>query len=778
MRLFSVVQYHHFAYMVISMALLGYGASGTFLTLFRQRLLRHYPAVLIVNIFLFGITAVACFLGGQHLLFNPEEILWNSRLWTRLFALYLLLALPFFFAANSIAMTFSQYRKRISEIYAADLFGAGLGSVFIILLLFLVFPQTGLLVLGSMILVIPAVTWLELGLRPVKWVPVFLAAALLPLLIPSGWKELAISPYKELRQQMRIRGSRIVEQRSSPLALLSVVENSTVPLRYIPGLSLKAEAEPPEQIGIFIDGDGLNVINRLNGDTVNAPYLDMVTTALPYHLDTLKNILVLGGGGSDILQALNFNVQKISVLELNPQIVDLVRARGEFSGNLLDRQEVNLHIGEARSFIAGSSGTYDLIHLGMLGSFAGSAGGLYGLNENYLYTVEALQDYIRHLSANGYLSLSSWVKLPPRDSLKLFATAIDALRGLGINSPEKHLVMIRSWQTFTMLVKGEPFDSAEKEAVKEFCSQRLFDLVYYPGMLAHEANRFNILLVPYFHQGAVSLLQKDAALFMQRYKFNIFPATDDRPYFGNFFKWQALPEIIQLKGQGGMVLLESGYLILAITLVQALSASLLLVLLPVMAGRRSSFQTGAWSRLRTVLYFSAIGLGFLFLEIAFMQKYILFLGHPLYAVAAVLAIFLVFAGLGSQFARQKNFHVIRPVAVIFILGLLELFFSQLVFDSFGGFTLPIKVVVAATMLGPLAFCMGMPFPLALTLVGAEAENLIPWAWAVNGCASVIAAVLAAMLAVHFGFVFVILVSLFLYGAAAAVFPVRMKGGEN
>ena len=775
MRLFSIVQYHHFAYMVISLALLGYGASGSFLAFFKQRLLRYFPVSLIANILLFGIAAVACYLGGQYLLFNPDEILWDNRQWLKLFVLYLLLALPFFFAANCIALTFSQYRQRISEIYAADLFGAGLGSIFIIGLLFLAFPQKILLLLGSMIIAIPAITWLEMRLKPRRWAILFLGLAAIALLLPPSWKGLAISPYKGLSQQMRIPGSRIVEERSSPLALLTVVESSLVPFRYAPGLSLAAEIEPPEQLGIFMDGDSLNVITRFPDDTKRLAHLDMVTSALPYHLRQLQDILILGGGtGSDILQALNFDVPDISAVELNPQVVELVRERAEFSGNLFDRDNVHIHIGEARSFVAGSSKTFDLIQLPILDSFSSSAAGLYGLNENYLYTIEALQEYIRHLSPSGYLCMSRWVKLPPRDTLKLFVTAIEVLEGLGVSDPENHLVMIRSWQSSSLLIKKSAFNEAEIAAVRKFCSKRLFDLVYYPGMQAHEANRFNILLIPYFHQGAVSLLGENSNTFIKRYKFNIMPSTDDRPYFSNFFKWQTLPEIVRLKGQGGIVLLESGYLILVITLIQAVLASLILILLPVLCRTHDKVQASTWSRPRIALYFFAIGFGFLFLEIAFIQKFILYLGHPLYAAAVVLAIFLVFAGLGSQFAQRQRFHAIWPVIIILSLGVLELIASGMLFNVLSGLAVPMKIFVAVVMLGPLAFCMGMPFPLALTEIGADVPDLIPWAWAVNGCASVIAAVLATLLAVHFGFAVVVLIALALYGIAAATFPVRQK----
>jgi len=775
MRLFSIVQYHHFAYMVISLALLGYGASGTFLVFFRQQLLHRFPMVLIGNILLFGITVVGCYFGGQHLLFNPDEIFWDSRQWLKLFAIYLLLALPFFFAANCIALTFSRYRQRIPEIYAADLFGAGLGTIFTLGMLFMLFPHKLLLLLGSMICAIGTVAWLELRLQPRRRALLFIGAGAALFLLPPAWTELAISPYKGLSQQMRISGSRIVEEKSSPLALLTVVENSLVPFRYAPGLSLTAESEPPAQLGIFIDGDALSVITRFPEDIAGLDYLDELITAMPYHLKPVQDILILGaGGGVDILQALYFKTPHIGAVELNPQVIQLVRDRPRFSGNLFRRTDVELYTGEARSFVSGTAKKFDLIHLPMLDSFSSSAAGLYALNENYLYTVEALQEYMAHLAPGGYLSMSRWVTLPPRGTLKLFATAVAALKGLGRQEAEKHLVMIRSWQSASLLVKESPFSPEEIGRVKEFSRERLFDLVYYPGMEQEEANRFNILRAPYFYHGAVALLGKESGRFIARYKFNIKPSTDDQPFSLNYFKWQSLPEILRLKGQGGMVLLESGYLILVLTLLQAIAASLALVLVPVIV-RPNVLAAGAgWGRPRIVAYFFAIGLGFLFVEIAFMQKFILFLGHPLYAAAVVLAVFLVFAGMGSQYGQGKQIHVIWPVAFILGLGGVDLLIANFLFSALIWLPAAMKILIAILLFGPLAFCMGMPFPLALTAVGADAPELIPWAWAVNGCASVIAAVLATLLAVHFGFAAVVLTALVLYGIAAATFPSEQK----
>ncbi|MDX1776164.1 MAG: hypothetical protein R3297_06255, partial [Desulfobulbales bacterium] len=231
-------------------------------------------------------------------------------------------------------------------------------------------------------------------------------------------------------------------------------------------------------------------------------------------------------------------------------------------------------------------------------------------------------------------------------------------------------------------------------------------------------------------------------------------------------------EILKLRGQGGMILLESGYLILVLTLLQALAASLILILLPVVARNGTQIPAATWSRPRIALYFFAIGLGFLFLEIAFMQKFILFLGHPLYSAAVVLAVFLIFAGLGSQYGQAKNVRIVWPVILILVLGIAILSGADFLFRTLNWLPAALKVGCTIVLLGPLAFCMGMPFPLALTVIGSEAPGLIPWAWAVNGCASVVAAVLATLVAVHFGFSAVVITALLLYGLAAVTFPVR------
>ena len=771
MRLFSIIQYHHFAYMIISLALLGYGASGTFLVFARPQLLKHYGHALVANIMLFGITGVTCFMAAQQLLFNPEEILWDYHQWIKLSLLYVLLALPFFFAANCIGLTFSRFQARISEIYAADLVGAGLGSIGIIGLLFVFFPAQALLLLGGLALTVGAVAWLETGRTPRSAALLFIGGACLFFLLPASWTVLAVSPYKGLSQQLRISGSRIIEERTSPLALLTVVENLQVPLRHAPGLSLNAAEELPEQLGIFGDADTLQVITRYPENRNHLSYLGMMTSALPYYLRTPGNVLILGAGtGTDILQAQYFNSADIEAVELNPQIIDLVQERPGFGVGLFNRANVSVHIGEGRGYVSQTKKKFDLIQLATPGSYSGSAAGLYSLNENYMYTREALAEYLNHLTPTGFLSINGWVRLPPRDTLKIVATAVGALQQLGIQDPSAHLLLIRGWQSNTLLIKRSALRKEEIEGARKFCEDRSFDVAYYPGMQPQEANRFNILQQPYFFKGVSRLLGSEHRSFIDNYKFNIQPATDDRPYFSHFFIWRTLPEIIRLKGRGGMALVESGYLVLVLTLVQAVLASTLLILLPLTFYRRQQDKIKQWSHWRVAVYFLAIGFAFLLLEIGFIQKFILFLHHPLYAVSIVLAAFLIFAGLGSLFCQKKRIPVHWPVAGIVLVGLMYLFVLEPIFAAMIGLPFGVKALAAVLLIGPLAFCMGMPFPLALAGLGAETEALIPWAWAVNGCASVVGAVLATLLAIQFGFIFVLAIALVLYGLAAAVFP--------
>ncbi|MFZ5617116.1 MAG: SAM-dependent methyltransferase, partial [Pseudomonadota bacterium] len=331
------------------------------------------------------------------------------------------------------------------------------------------------------------------------------------------------------------------------------------------------------------------------------------------------------------------------------------------------------------------------------------------------------------------------------------------------------------WQTFTLLVKNEPFTPDEIARLRAFLTERSFDAGYYPGMRREEANRYNVLDAPYFFDGATALLGENPRAFMADYKFNLRPATDDRPYFDNFFKWSSLPEQLALHGESGYPLAERGYLILLATLAQALPIALLLIVAPLPFLRRRASS----GRTRALVYFAALGLAFLFIEIASIQRFALFLGHPLYAVALVLASFLIFAGLGAAAsgAAARFFAKLAPVPPIMLiaagvaeLAIIYMFALPSLFDGLLAAAAWIKIAVSVALIAPLAFLMGMPFPLGLGALASREPALAPWAWGINGCASVLSPVLATLLAIHWGFSVVIALAAGLYGVAAASAP--------
>jgi spermidine synthase len=784
MALFSLIQWHHFAYLVVSIALLGFGVSGSLLVFVAPRLAGRFRSFATSQACLFALSALLGFLLAQRLSFNPEELIWDHQHWLRLALVILLLTLPFFFAANLIGMALIEFRGQLARIYAADLLGAGLGALGIIGLLFLLSPSQALILVSVLGFGAAAIVWIECRGRSWPALTAFAIATLILYQLPAAWSDPVVSPYKELSQVLRIPGTRIIETRSSPLGVINVVESPLQPLRHAPGLSLHAPAEPPPQLGLFTNAGGMSAITRYRGKLEELAYLDQLTSALPYHLQRSPDVLVLGaGGGAEVLQAIYHGAGHIDAVEINPQVVELMRNRfAEFSGRLYHHEDVSLQMAEARGFLQRGSRAYDLIQVPMLDSFASSGGGVHGLNENYLYTVEALQQALSRLKADGFIALTRWIKLPPRDSLKLFATAIEALRQSGVDDISQRLILIRGLQTSTLLIKNSPIGAAEIESLRAFCKTRGFDTAYYPAMPASQANRFNRLESAYFYTAAQALLGDQQAQFLRDYKFNLQPANDDRPFHFHFVKWRTLSELFEMRYRGGNALLDTGYLTLVITLMLSLALSLLLILLPLLlVGRKQHSVSVRFDKLRVFTYFGALGLGFLLIEISFLQKFILLLHHPLHAAAVVLASFLIAAGFGSAFAQgfantlRARRITVYAILIIILLGGAYLLLLGPILQLAGGWPLGARILLSITLIAPLGFCMGIPFPLGLASISTGSPALTPWAWGINGCASVISAVLASLLAIHFGFNLVILISMTCYLVAAASYPHAASG---
>ena len=779
MRIYAIVGWHHFAYMMISIALLGFGASGTALALLGSRLVPRFQAAFAGCAVLFGIAAIASVALALRLPFNPLAIVWERAQLLWLGLAYAALLPPFFFGATALGLAFTRFPQAIGRLYACDLVGAGLGALGVVGLLFVLTPEATLRCVSALGLAGAALALWPPGRAPRGGtLGLGAVAALVALWLPPGWTALRphISEYKGLPMALSAPDARIVDERSSPLGLIDVVESPTIPFRHAPGLSLNNLIEPPEQRGVFTDADALSAITRFDGDTGPLGYLDYTTSAAPYHLLPAPETLILGAGaGEQVLLAILHGAPKIVAVELNAQIVGLVRgAFADFAGGIYDRPEVEVRIGEARSAVRRSGERHDLIQIPLLYSFGAAAAGTQSLHENYSYTVEAMADYLAALKPGGILSVTLWLKLPPRDSIKLFATAVEALRREGAADPGARLAMLRSWSTTTLLVKNGAFAPEEIAALRDFAMARSFDLAWAPGLEPAETNRFNVLDRPYLYEAATALLGPDPRAFLESYKFAVAPATDDRPYFYDFFKWRFLPELLGLGPQGAAALLDMGYLILAATLIQAAALSAALILAPLALRRRR--LGGVLAKARVAGYFLALGLGFLFLEIAFIQRFILFLGHPLYAVAVVLAGFLVFAGIGSAIAPWLDARVggrARPIAVaaVAIAAVASAYLMALppLFRALIGVPDAGKIAITLALIAPLALPMGIPFPLGIVRVARVSGDLVPWAWGINGCASVVAAILATLLAIHLGFTTVVLIAVALYLAAPLAF---------
>jgi len=782
-RLLSIVQWHHFAYMIISLALLGFGASGTFLTFAGRRLAKRFHATFAVNAGLFALSSYACYATVQILPLNLLEITWDANQLLWLMLTYVLLVLPFFFAANCIALSFVRFPDLLARIYASDLAGAALGCGAVLWMLHVAAPG-GVLIPVAATGALAAVI-IGIDARWVRWAASAAVMGIAGYALHALPLDLRVSEYKGLAQATRVSGASVVASPSSPLGLLTVLENSAVPFRYAPGLSIVSTAPIPEQVAVFTDADSVTMITRYDGDTRTIAYLDRMSSALPYHLAGIDSALVLGAGaGADVLQALYHGVARVTAVELNGQLVDLVRDEYDgFSGSIYRDERVNVQIAEARDFVTRDRRRYDLIQMTALDAFGASASGLRALNESYLYTVEALQAYLDRLDPGGLVGITRWIDLPPRDGIKLFATAVAALKARGVEDPGRHLAWIRGWNSNTLVVKNGALSGEQVAAMRAFADDRQFDLAYYPGMSRAEANRHNILAAPRFYDAATALLGPERDRFLADYKFHVAPSTDDRPFHFHFFKWRHFPEMLALRARGGIGLLELGYVVLVAALFQAVVVSIVLIVLPLLwMRRRNDPGDNGWSRGMLVGYFLFIGLAFLFIEIAFIQMFVRFLGHPVYSVTVVLASFLLFAAAGSRLTETyedsasdgcKLAIAVSTIAAICVLYVAVLPAVLTYAADIGGVW---RAAIAVMLVAPLAVAMGMPFPLGLRSLTGKRSDLIPWAWAINGCASVVSAVLAVVLAMHYGFTTVIASAAVLYVLAALIGWRGIHGG--
>lgn len=503
-----------------------------------------------------------------------------------------------------------------------------------------------------------------------------------------------LSVNKSLVYYSALPDAKILTTRYSPLARLDIVEAPAI--RYVPGLRIGYNGKIPQQALLISDADGISTINRFEGLEDLRCY-DNITSALSYRLIDGANVCIIGaGGGSDIGQAIHLGAGQVTAVEMNPQIIELLE--GRFSGlasGIFKRGEVKTVIAEGRNFLQRTDDRFDIIQISLLDSFTAATAGLYALNESHLYTVEAISKALDKLTADGLLSITRTLKTPPRDSLKMLATVSQALGRRGVSAPGEHIIMIRSWATATIMVSPSPLSAKAVSSGRRFCEERGFDLIHVPGMKANEANRFHVLAEPAYYAGAREILGGRAERFYEDYAYNIRPATDDRPYFFDFFKLKALPHMIRQIPGRWLPYSEWGYLVLLVTLAQAVVVSLVFVLAPVaFAGPLKSAAQGKWA---VCVYFLLLGFAYMFLEMGFIQKMTLLVGDPVFGVAVTLAGFLVFSGCGSlvsaRLVRSSTSRVWMAVIAIIVVGVIEINLFRYAFDWLVGFSRVWRIVI-------------------------------------------------------------------------------------
>ena len=784
-RAFSIGQWHHFAYMVISIALLGFGASGTLLAALERKRASTAARLLVSQVSCFAVSATAfaialpvSFWLTQHVPFDPFLIIWDWHQVLYLGYYYLALFVPFFAAATAIGLALTSEPADCPRLYAFNMAGSGTGALLALVLLSVTAVEralvgvTTLAQAAAILALFDGKFFIDRGARRLFAVAGVAIMAILAFTFVFRPPTVRLSQYKGLSYALNLPEAKVVAERSSPLGRVDIVASPAI--RDAPGLSLLApmDAVPPRQLGVYIDAESAGAITAFDGDTSKLNHLDWMITAAPYFalpdapLDL--RVCVLGaGGGAGVLLALRHAARQVDAVEIDPSVPQLLRGEfREFAGGLYDRPEVRLHRADARAFVQAAHENWDIIDLSIVDSFAASAVGAGAVGENYLYTREAFEVFLRHLRPGGVLAVTRWVRTPPRDELKLFATGVAALEGMGLN-PAEHLVLIRSWAAVMLLAKKEAFSDQELFALRQWAEERLFDTAYFPGIAPDQHNRFNVLERDYYFEATRAFLAGDESRdqFFRDYAFNLRPATDDRPYFFHFFRWRALPLLLHTFRQSWIPFSEWGYLILVATLAQATLLGIFLIVFPLLLLPRhrtpndshvAAPSAARAARLRIFLYFLALGLGYLFIEMALIQRLVFFVASPGYAVAVVLAGLLFVSGCGSAWAGRQLRKgtsttrlaclaalVIALTATVYAFGLRALLTPLL------GWPLLLRMVIALAVMLPLA-AMGIPFPLGLRQLGHSHAELLPWAWAVNGCTSVLAGPLATLFALGVG----------------------------
>ncbi|HAV42425.1 TPA: hypothetical protein DCX15_00200 [bacterium] len=726
MRFFSIKEWYHLAFMVVSLSFLGIGGGGTFLYAFPRIKTRFDLGQLAIYL---SLSFPLSYLIANHLPFDPFLIGIEGLQVFYLGLLYLSLSLSSFFFGLIIALIIKESPQKIRLIYFFNTAGSGIGCLVLFLPIISNVPK--------LILLSAVLSGLASMLFSLRWRGFVLSIGTLLLLTwTPNLFEVKISPYKSLPNALRYPGARIVSSLEDATSKVDLVESKGI--RYAPGLSLAYEGSIPPQKGLFIDGDNMTGVVDID-KLESLEFTNWLPQAVAYKVTKPERVLILkASGGMDVLGALYQGTKEIKAVEENLFVWKVLSKEiGQRSGLSLIREN-------ERGFARREKGRFDLVILSLSGGFKGTSPGSFSLVEEYLYTVEAMKDWLGLLEEEGILVITRWIQIPPTESLKIGATIVTALAERGAIQPGQHIMALRSLQTITFLVKPCPFTQGEIVAFKGFAEEKRFDLVYYPGISRDETNVYYILPSAYDYEGFLQLLENKEA-FIRKYPYRISPARDTQPFFFHFFKMGQLHRILAHLGREWQPYGGSGYLMLVLLLIISILSSIGLIILPICwrGIKISSFQ------MPYLIYFLSTGFGYIFVELVLMGYFILILGKPVYAFGLVVATLLVALGLGSLWsANPKSIKIVR------LLPILILSYALIIphlLPAILGMTPFLRILLSVSLIVPLGVLMGIPFPLGIRLVSTSSPELIPLLFGVNIIASVVGSILSAMTNLEFGY---------------------------
>ncbi|HTK95182.1 MAG TPA: hypothetical protein VL382_06050 [Terriglobales bacterium] len=747
-RLFSVVLFYHFAFLAISIALLGLGAGGVFAYVRKQALERWRTARLATVLCLINTVAVLVVL--EIVLRLPVSLQLTKLNFLKLTVIYLVAAVPFFFTGLLFSVVFAREAAKIGVLYGADLIGGSAACLAVVPLLNEVGgPNT--VVAAAAAMAVGAVIWSDPRgrLKRSAEIMLLLVLALLALNYRGGLIDIVYAKGMR-RDQPWLEWAR--------WNALSRVE---------------VDKQGDSKV-VVIDADAQTAIMNTDPYSWDPVYRHDLMAAAPAVANVLRpngEFAIIGpGGGVDVLRAVANGSRNVTAIEINPLIAnDVMRGRyADYAHHLYQIPEVHLHVADGRSWIRNSTARYDVIQMTLVDTWASTAAGAYSLSENNLYTVEAFKEYFEHLKGDGMIAITRWEFKQPREALRVVSQEIEALRQMGVREPARNFVVVvegsldEDGRPVVVLAKRSAFTDDELSALRAYLetTPRLKAL-YLPGdkppiehAMAADAHAFTSLIAAPDDSYKLDVLQDSSRdELIRTYPYNITPVTDNAPFF--FFTIrtrEVLKNILEGSGHGMDWRINLGSVVLFMLLGISAVAVVAFLILPL-----ALFKPARLHGTRGLWYFVAVGLGYILVEIAFIQRFVLFLGHPTYALTVVVFLMLLASGAGSIVARRwmsgadprKVRWALAAIAAVIVLYLLIL---PPMLTSLVGLAFVTKLLLTALLLVPLGFAMGMPFPTGLQVVAfaGEGSAATEWAWAMNAASSVFGSVLAMVIAIHFG----------------------------